>query len=68
MLLRTCSAVYQHALCWYTLNSITRNRILGTNCTENAVSCVGFRGVPGGYVCTAPTEHLPPRPQGAVPV
>eukprot|EP00961_Rhodomonas_salina_P007425 100360-Rhodomonas_salina.1 len=31
--------------CGYTPNSKTRNRITGTNCTENAVSCVRFRGV-----------------------
>eukprot|EP00961_Rhodomonas_salina_P158127 2128691-Rhodomonas_salina.1 len=25
----------------------TRNRILGTNCTEKVVSCISFRAVPG---------------------
>eukprot|EP00961_Rhodomonas_salina_P270282 3651257-Rhodomonas_salina.2 len=29
----------------YTANSNTRNRIPGTNCTENAVSLIGFQGV-----------------------
>eukprot|EP00961_Rhodomonas_salina_P303207 3941137-Rhodomonas_salina.4 len=29
----------------YTPNSNTRNRISGTNCTEIAVSCIGFRNV-----------------------
>eukprot|EP00961_Rhodomonas_salina_P038743 520849-Rhodomonas_salina.1 len=29
----------------YTANSNTRNRIPGANGTENAVSCIGFRGV-----------------------
>eukprot|EP00961_Rhodomonas_salina_P189769 2560232-Rhodomonas_salina.2 len=30
----------------YTPKSNTRNRIPGTNCTEIAVSCFGFRSVP----------------------
>eukprot|EP00961_Rhodomonas_salina_P058853 790515-Rhodomonas_salina.3 len=32
----------------HTLKSNTRNCITGTNCTENAASCIGFRGV-GSY-------------------
>eukprot|EP00961_Rhodomonas_salina_P023717 318642-Rhodomonas_salina.2 len=31
----------------YTANSNTRNRTPGTRCTENAVSCIRFWGVPG---------------------
>eukprot|EP00961_Rhodomonas_salina_P245681 3319502-Rhodomonas_salina.1 len=30
---------------WYSPKSITRNRFPGTKCTDNAVSCIGFRGV-----------------------
>eukprot|EP00961_Rhodomonas_salina_P054647 734013-Rhodomonas_salina.2 len=34
-----------------TANSNTTNRIPGANCTENAVCCCGFRGVPARDGC-----------------
>eukprot|EP00961_Rhodomonas_salina_P232996 3148150-Rhodomonas_salina.2 len=46
LVLGTHTSVVQGALLTYAANSNTRNRILGTNCPENAVSCIGFRGVP----------------------
>eukprot|EP00961_Rhodomonas_salina_P048483 650805-Rhodomonas_salina.1 len=46
----------------YSAKSNTRNRIPGTNCTESAVSCPGFRGVLASYAMPS-TDVL----YGAVP-
>eukprot|EP00961_Rhodomonas_salina_P075277 1010021-Rhodomonas_salina.3 len=42
----------------YTANSNTRNRIPGTNFTDDAVSCTGFRGV-GRYRAIAAMPVAP---------
>eukprot|EP00961_Rhodomonas_salina_P074138 996185-Rhodomonas_salina.1 len=59
-----CSQARYLAALTYTLKSNTRNRIPGTNLTEIAVSCVGFRGVPirpalFAYARALPVLYLP---------